>query len=391
MSDQLTSRARACTKNLSFWRRSFSDKQPRARITTRLAGECRECLCDWLLVASRALYQSVNGGGLNSQPFYLESVFKALALSVALHLAIFLGSELGDRLAWWKHTEWGQRSKLADQTADISASRTRQKSLAGSSREVSIVFVEIDPDRAVAPPSKAPKPADAKNTETTQPEKPAEPKQVAIPAQPPSPPVPVPAQATPASQTASKTLPDAPSAKPPPPGDTSSTDSVPRKSETTPVSAARTAGVPSPAPLETESPKVASPAPDNIGKPALASAAANPASASVRRPTIEIDLKGKPFGNYDSILIAAVQKRWYELLDQRKGAREDSGRVVVEFRLKYDGHITDLKIARREVDFVPAWDCQRAVAESAPFRPWPREMHRIIAANYRSVRFTFVY
>lgn len=86
-----------------------------------------------------------------------------------------------------------------------------------------------------------------------------------------------------------------------------------------------------------------------------------------------------------------MQKRWHQLLDQRKAGRDETGRVVVEFRLKYDGQISELNIVRREVDFVPAWDCQRAVADSAPFPPWPRDMHRIIAANYRNVRFTFLY
>ena len=85
-----------------------------------------------------------------------------------------------------------------------------------------------------------------------------------------------------------------------------------------------------------------------MGKPALAAGTANPAIIPARRPTIEIDLKAMPFGSYDSILIAAVQKRWYELLDQRKAAREDAGRVVVEFRLKHDGHVSDLTIARRK-------------------------------------------
>ena len=86
-----------------------------------------------------------------------------------------------------------------------------------------------------------------------------------------------------------------------------------------------------------------------------------------------------------------MQKRWYELLDERKMTRADTGRVVVEFNLKYDGHIAELKITRREVDFIPAWICQRAIADSAPFAPWPGAMRRTVAGNYRSVRFTFVY
>jgi outer membrane biosynthesis protein TonB len=126
-------------------------------------------------------------------------------------------------------------------------------------------------------------------------------------------------------------------------------------------------------------------------EPGYAPPIASAETAALRRPSIEIGLKGTQFGSYDSKIISAVQKRWYELLDERKRAPGDTGRVIVEFRLKYDGNISELNIARREVDFVPAWICQRAIADSAPFAPWPREMRHSITASFRSVRFTFVY
>ena len=55
----------------------------------------------------------------------------------------------------------------------------------------------------------------------------------------------------------------------------------------------------------------------------------------VKRRGLEssFDVKATPFGAYDAAIIAAIQKRWYDLLDTRDFAASHSGRVVLEFRL----------------------------------------------------------
>ena len=97
-----------------------------------------------------------------------------------------------------------------------------------------------------------------------------------------------------------------------------------------------------------------------------------------------------PFGSYDAALVAAVQQRWYDLLDSTTFAQR-SGRVVVEFRLYYDGRITDMKIDGNEVGEILGALCQRAVLDPSPFAQWPSDMRRAVGKNYRDVMFTFFY
>ena len=97
-----------------------------------------------------------------------------------------------------------------------------------------------------------------------------------------------------------------------------------------------------------------------------------------------------PFGSYDAALVAAVQQRWYDLLDNTQFAQH-SGRVILEFRLYYDGRITDMKVDGNEVGEILGTLCQRAVLDPSPFAQWPSDMRRAIGKNYRDVMFTFFY
>ena len=85
-----------------------------------------------------------------------------------------------------------------------------------------------------------------------------------------------------------------------------------------------------------------------------------------------------------------MQQRWYDLLDSSQFAQR-SGKVVLEFRLTYDGRITDLKVSDNEVGEILSLLCQRAIMDPAPYARWPDDMRRMIGANYREVTFTFFY
>ena len=63
-----------------------------------------------------------------------------------------------------------------------------------------------------------------------------------------------------------------------------------------------------------------------------------------------LDVKGSPFGEYDRAIIVAIQNRWFDLLDMRGFGHEKSGRVVLEFRLHYDGRISMMTVAENSVD-----------------------------------------
>ena len=101
--------------------------------------------------------------------------------------------------------------------------------------------------------------------------------------------------------------------------------------------------------------------------------------------------KATPFGSYDAAFIAAVQKRWFDILDARSYASDQSGKVVVEFRLYKDGRIMNLQVAENEVTDTLSWACQRAILDPAPYAPFPPDLRRLLGTDYREVRFTFYY
>jgi hypothetical protein len=109
----------------------------------------------------------------------------------------------------------------------------------------------------------------------------------------------------------------------------------------------------------------------------------------VKKYSIETDadVKSSPFGSYDAMFIQAVQVRWFELLE--KHSINHSGKVVVDFRLHKDGRITSMKIAENTVTDTLSWCCQRAIMDPAPYAPFPPDLKRLLAADYREVRFTF--
>jgi len=114
---------------------------------------------------------------------------------------------------------------------------------------------------------------------------------------------------------------------------------------------------------------------------------------SVKRRALasSLDVKSTPFGAYDAAIIAAVQNRWYYLLDSRDFARDRTGKVVLEFRLNYDGRITEMKVIENTVDELLCLLCQKAILDPAPFARWPSDLRRLVGADYREVRFAFFY
>ena len=103
-----------------------------------------------------------------------------------------------------------------------------------------------------------------------------------------------------------------------------------------------------------------------------------------------LDAKATLFGAYDAAFIAAITQHWYDLLDKYNYTFDRSGKVVVQFRLNYDGRITDMKLVESSVGQVHALICQRAVLEPAPYEHWPSDLRRM-AGDSREVQFTFYY
>lgn len=102
-------------------------------------------------------------------------------------------------------------------------------------------------------------------------------------------------------------------------------------------------------------------------------------------------VRATPFGAYDAAIIAAIQKRWYDLLDETDVSHTRTGKVILTFRLKSDGTVTAFKMEEYDVGEVLALICQRSITDPAPFAAWPSDMRRMVGADYREVRFTFFY
>lgn len=104
-----------------------------------------------------------------------------------------------------------------------------------------------------------------------------------------------------------------------------------------------------------------------------------------------VDAKSSAFGEYDYAFIRAVEQRWYQLLDDNQYLLDRQGKVVLQFRLHYDGRITDMEVAGNTVGDVLGLLCQKAILDPAPFPKWPSAMRQAVRSEYRDVRFTFYY
>lgn len=101
-------------------------------------------------------------------------------------------------------------------------------------------------------------------------------------------------------------------------------------------------------------------------------------------PTIE----AQSTSSYDQEIIAAIQKRWYELVGGRPTPR---GKVVVNFRCRSDGTVLVIKVIDSDVGLLYEGLCQRAIIDVSPFRPWPQQLKKEVKSGTRDVRFTFYY
>ena len=112
----------------------------------------------------------------------------------------------------------------------------------------------------------------------------------------------------------------------------------------------------------------------------------------VRRHAIapSLDVKVTGFSDYDRRFIEAVTQHWYDLLESQRFTLDRTGKVVLRFRLNCDGSISDMRIADNSVGDLLGYVCQKAVMDNAPFERWPTNM-RLELGDYCDVQFTFYY
>jgi hypothetical protein len=92
---------------------------------------------------------------------------------------------------------------------------------------------------------------------------------------------------------------------------------------------------------------------------------------------------------YDWKLRTRIYKQWRQLISTNSAPLR-AGKVVVEFKLNFDGKISECRVTKNEVGELGGL-CREAIEQAAPFGLWPLEMRSAIRSGSRDVRFTFTY
>lgn len=327
----------------------------------------------------------------------------AFALSLAIHLVLFGLLEITARLGLWNDGGWLRRLHPAARR-EATPRAISNPLTSRPDPTVALIFVDVAPSQATEEAPKDTPFYSMLNSRAANPDADREAelpkvdgeqthvvKTTDTPLPPPTPPATAPLQPAPPTPKNDDSPPEMAKAEPParpaprpPPGDLAMAKPAPR------------------------------PPPDADGESSTeivpATAAARPRrladlpqsilagrkmklEGGVRRFALEpsFDVRRTEFGSYDAAVIAAIQQRWYGLLENNEFARDRTGKVVLEFRLNHDGRITQMRVVENTVGEILSTICQRAVLDPSPFREWPAEMRRLVGNTYREVRFTFYY
>lgn len=350
---------------------------------------------------------------------------KAFVISILLHFLVIATVETGRGLNLWRFSvlpKWMQ-SRLYEEVKKEEQRRLEKaaQQKQPEEQEMPLLFVEVDPSQAVQEEPKQAKYYSSQNTLASNPQTPREkdvpkvegrqekvPKVFDVmrpdlksvqpaptpPQKKPEPePQPQPAEVAPQPVVTPKPE-EKPQPEPPPepkpepkpldPGDLQLAHVAPQTARPQPSLAPQQ---PAPKP---QRPRTLAEA---VAQKGLIQGEKIKQEGGVRRFSLEsnMDVKATPFGSYDAAFIAAVQARWFNLLDERDFVQNRAGKVVIEFRLNKDGRITDLRVDENEVTEMLGWLCERAILDPAPYAPFPPDLKRLLRNDYRDVRFTFYY
>jgi outer membrane biosynthesis protein TonB len=304
--------------------------------------------------------------------FATHPVSRALALSLALHLALFGTLEL-TRYLKLQLPDWLKT------VLDLSGQVSEKKAAAADQEPPTLTFVEVDPASATPEPPKDTKNYSAFNSLAANPD-------VSIDAEKPK---------IDGTQDKMPKIEDALRPAPLQPLTPIEPEPQPPKTEAKPDQPPgdlALAKAPDQKPKEEEKPRRPRTLAEVRPMESLIPGRKMKEDGGVKRHgTISaFDAQGTIIGSYDSMLIAAVQRCWYNILDETISPTLP-GKVVVEFTLHSDGYVTDVKILETNVGEMPSLFCQRAIEKPAPFGRWPEGMQKELGRNNRRLKFTFYY
>jgi hypothetical protein len=302
----------------------------------------------------------------------------AFAISLVLHALVFGTYEAGQKLGWWKSLHWPawlQSNKMLSELL-----KKKERPQPPIQQELPLVFIDVSPAQATPEPPKDAKFYSSKNSQAANPDPDLDTntpkidgKQVDVPKTEDVP--------------REKFAPLQPTAPPEPE----------QKAKPTEVPGDLVMAKPSEQPRKDDGdaphtrPKTLQEARARLGLSRLPGQKMKQ-EGGVRRNLLipSVDAKSTLFGDYDSTLIETIQSRWYDLLEQREYASDSRGKVVLQFRLHYDGRITDMSVSENTAGEVLGHICQRAVMDPAPFMAWTLDMRRMLG-DIRNIQFTFYY
>src|SRR5436190_2300529 len=308
----------------------------------------------------------------------------AFAISLILHMCFFGFWRVGKQLGWWQHQATWLLNWHKKKMAQTPRRFLKYPEATPRQPEVRLTFVEVDPS---TPTHEAPKDAKFYGTKATRAANPDDTLSTELPKidgtqnkvmrteDVPKPSKPFPLQ--PAIEPAKDDRQEEPKPKSEnPPGDLA---------KAKPITDGVNLGTGEE--QKRQRPRTVAEA---MARNQLVGEKAKVDGAAKVRGRVSLDVKVTPFSSYDAAFIAAVQQRWYDLLDSSQFSQR-SGKVVLEFKLTYDGRISDLKASDNEVGEILSLLCQRAILDPAPYARWPDDMRRMIGSNFREVTFTFYY
>lgn len=315
---------------------------------------------------------------------YLEVLVRALVISLVLHLIGFGTWKYGQAHGWWREAHLPNWFKRANNEVVKKLAKT-EPDKPKEPKQITLTFVDVDPTMSVAEPPKDAKYTSSANTIASSPKKTnselpdlngkqqkvlkttenakAEPK--AQPLQPtPKPlpqrpkPMPPPQSYTPGSLVMAKPSTNLLESK------SSEPEAQPRRRPRTVAEAKAMRGIAGEK-MQHEG-----------GGPHVGLQSS-------------LDVKRTITGDYDRMFVDAVQARWDSLLQEHPATLV--GEVKLEFKMHYDGRITDVKMTHNTVDQFLALLCQKAILDNVPYPPWSRDMRRELSGDTRDVTFTFYY
>ena len=109
-----------------------------------------------------------------------------------------------------------------------------------------------------------------------------------------------------------------------------------------------------------------------------------------RAGSIAVDARFSNYGDYTQRMMEAIQSSWWSIIERSRFEGVSRGNVIVRFRLRRDGTVTDAQVLGTEVTRVMTLACKDAVMAPAPYDIWRADMVAMYGES-DTVTINFIY